>query len=60
MLLGAAGTAAYATARTWPISVPLAVWVGGVLVAMPVGMLAGLYPAVRAARMTPVTALATP
>ncbi|MCU7723036.1 ABC transporter permease [Actinoplanes sp. KI2] len=60
VLLGTAGAAAYATAQAWPISVPVAVWSGGVLVALPVGMLAGLYPAVRAARMTPVTALATP
>ncbi|WP_198348041.1 ABC transporter permease [Plantactinospora sp. KBS50] len=38
--------------------IPSVGWLGGLLVPLPVGVVAGLYPAIRAARMPPVTALA--
>lgn len=44
----------------WPVVVPLAAWLGGLVVALPVGAVAGIYPAVRAARLTPVGALTAP
>jgi putative ABC transport system permease protein len=56
--LGALTTAVYATAQNWPVVIPTAAWLGGLVVTLPIGALAGLYPAIRAARMPPVTALA--
>ncbi|GHJ49355.1 ABC transporter permease [Catellatospora sp. TT07R-123] len=57
-LLGAAITAAYAASRGWPVAVPAWATAGGVAVTVLVGAVAGLYPAVRAARLSPTTALA--
>jgi putative ABC transport system permease protein len=53
-------TAVYATSRGWPISVPPLAFAGAVLATLLIGALAGLYPAIRAARLAPTTALATP
>jgi putative ABC transport system permease protein len=58
--LGSLAAAAYAVGQDWPVVIPLVGWLGGLLVPLPVGVLAGLYPAIRAARMPPVTALAGP
>ncbi|MCT2585419.1 ABC transporter permease [Actinophytocola gossypii] len=58
-LLGAAVTAGYATYQLWPVVVPLWAVVGGVLATLGIGGLAGLYPAVRASRLSPTEALAT-
>ena len=57
--LGAAVTAAYDTARGWAIVVPLVGLVGGVVAALLIGAVAGLYPATRAARLSPTDALRT-
>ncbi|WP_329259684.1 ABC transporter permease [Actinoallomurus sp. NBC_01490] len=57
--LGALGTAGYAVARGWPAVIPAGAVLGGIGSALVIGMLAGLYPATRAARLTPVEALAT-
>ena len=54
---GAAVTAWWATAHGWVVVVPLAVVVAGLAAATLVGGAAGLYPAVRAARLSPVAAL---
>jgi putative ABC transport system permease protein len=56
---GAAATAIYATARGWAVVIPTLAWVGGIGSAMAIGALAGLLPALRAARMSPTEALRT-
>jgi putative ABC transport system permease protein len=58
VLLGCAATLSYASLQGWPVVVPLLVVAAGVVVTLPVGAVAGLYPAVRAAHQTPTTALA--
>jgi putative ABC transport system permease protein len=58
--LGVAVTAGYAGTRNWPTVVPAWVTVGGVGATLLIGALAGLYPAVRAARLAPTEALAAP
>jgi putative ABC transport system permease protein len=47
----------YAAVQDWPAAVPLAWVVAGPSVAVLVGTAAGLYPALRAARMSPTGAL---
>ena len=50
-------TAIYARSKDWPVDMPPLALVGGVGVAVVVGLLAGLAPAARAARLDPVAAL---
>ena len=59
VLLGVAVTAGYASSQDWPTVVPAWAAVGGVCATLVIGTLAGLYPAVRAARMSPTQALAS-
>ena len=59
VLLGLAVTLAYALYRDWPTVLPTQALAGGVLAAVVVGAVAGLYPARRAARLAPTQALAT-
>jgi putative ABC transport system permease protein len=54
---GALATAIYATAEGWAVVVPLEAWAGGIGSAIAIGALAGLLPALRAARMSPTEAL---
>jgi putative ABC transport system permease protein len=57
LVIGVAVTAWMARARHWSLLVPpVALW-GGLGVAVLVGAVAGLYPAVRAARLSPAQAL---
>jgi putative ABC transport system permease protein len=54
---GAAITIGVADQRGWPVQLPaVAVW-GGLAAALAVGVVAGLYPALRAARLAPTDAL---
>ena len=55
--LGAAATAGYASTQGWIVVVPVLAVTGGVATALVLGALAGLYPAVRAARLAPAAAL---
>jgi putative ABC transport system permease protein len=55
--LGAAVTAVYDAARGWEVVVPVVGLVGGVVAALAIGAVAGLYPATRAARLAPTDAL---
>jgi putative ABC transport system permease protein len=58
VLLGVAVTSLYALSRGWPVVLPAAATVGGLAATLLIGTLAGLYPAVRASRLPPTTALA--
>lgn len=55
--LGALVTFGYATHEGWLVAVPLIALAGGVLVSVVAGGVAGLYPALRAARLSPTEAL---
>jgi len=55
--LGAAGTAGYAALQGWIVTIPLVSVAGAVGITLALGALAGLYPAVRAARLAPAAAL---
>jgi putative ABC transport system permease protein len=55
--LGAAATAGYAKTEGWMVVMPVLAILGAVALALPLGTLAGLYPAVRAARLAPAAAL---
>jgi putative ABC transport system permease protein len=57
VLLGVAATAVYSSTQHWPTVVPLWAMVGGVVATLFIGALAGLYPAVRASRLSPTEAL---
>ncbi|BCJ50729.1 ABC transporter permease [Actinoplanes sp. NBRC 14428] len=57
--LGLLTTVGYATYHGWPIVVPLQAVLAGIGGAIVVGVVAGVYPSVRASRLTPTQALAT-
>jgi len=59
VLLGALVTAGYAASQGWGVLVPAVAIVGGIVAALLIGAVAGLYPAMRAARVSPTDALRT-
>ena len=59
-VLGVASTIGYAIYQSWPPVIPLSSIGGGVACAVLTGVAAGLYPSIRASRLTPTTALAAP
>ncbi|MEV5176601.1 ABC transporter permease [Streptomyces flaveolus] len=58
-VIGILATAGYAVYGGWRPVIPLTVLGAGVGGAVVIGMLAGVYPSIRAARLTPTEALAT-
>jgi putative ABC transport system permease protein len=60
VVLGVAVTAGYATYQAWPAVVPPWATAGALAATVFIGGVAGLYPAIRAARLSPTEALATP
>ena len=58
-IAGAAATVIYAHLKGWPIVIPPEAWAGGLGAALLIGALAGLLPAIRAARLSPTQALWT-
>lgn len=59
VLLGVGVTWAWASARGWSVLIPPIAIGGGIAASLLIGAIAGLYPAVRAARMSPTEALRT-
>jgi putative ABC transport system permease protein len=57
--IGAAATAAYARGHGEAVVIPPQAWAGGLAAAVVIGALAGLLPAIRAARLSPTQALLT-
>ena len=55
--IGAAITVFYARSQEWVISVPATALAGGIAAALAIGALAGIYPALRAARTDPAQAV---
>jgi putative ABC transport system permease protein len=54
---GALSTAIYSSTKHWAIVVPALAWAGGLGAALVIGAVAGLLPALRAARLSPTQAL---
>jgi putative ABC transport system permease protein len=56
---GAISTLIYAHLKHWTAVVPTTAWAGGLAAAILIGAIAGLLPAIRAARLSPTEALRT-
>jgi putative ABC transport system permease protein len=59
VVFGALATGVYATTKHWTLVVPATAWAGGFAAAVAIGAIAGLLPAIRAARLSPTDALRT-
>jgi putative ABC transport system permease protein len=57
IVLGVVSTAVYASSKHWGIVIPPLAWAGGIGASIVIGAAAGLWPALRAARMSPTEAL---
>jgi putative ABC transport system permease protein len=58
-IIGVSATAIYALTQHWSVQIPPLALYGGIGAAMAIGAIAGLYPATRAARLSPTEALRT-
>ncbi|MEU6721221.1 ABC transporter permease [Nonomuraea sp. NPDC046802] len=56
---GVLATVIYARTKQWAVVIPVEAWAGGIGAAILIGAVAGLLPAVRAARLSPTEALRT-
>jgi putative ABC transport system permease protein len=59
IIIGGAATAIYAVSQHWSVVIPALALYGGVGAALVIGAVAGLYPSMRAARLSPTEALRT-
>ena len=55
--VGAIATAVYAHTKNWATIIPAEAWAGGITASLIIGAVAGLIPALRAARLSPTQAL---
>ena len=59
VVTGALATTVYAHTKHWAVVIPTEAWAGGIASAILIGAIAGLLPAIRAARLSPTDALRT-
>jgi putative ABC transport system permease protein len=58
--IGMVVTTLYAGTQKWPSVIPGWATLGGIAATVIIGVIAGLHPAIRAARLAPTDALARP